>query len=176
MLKQLDINIISLNYGKHEFTWSIDKTFFDALEEPIIDNGSLNVTAILLKAETMITVDLAISGSVELTCDRSLEEFEYEFETSTKHFFKYNEEYEEISEEVTNIPHKLEKLSLAQLIYETIGIAIPMKKLHPRFVDEINEDDDEEIELVYSNKSEEVDHDDFIDPRWAALQKLKETN
>ena len=173
MLKLFDINNSSLNIGKHEFDWDIDNTFFEALTEPIVNKGQLKVVAKLLKSEHMIRVDLDISGQVTLECDRSLEEFSFPFETETRHFFKFANEYAELSEEVTNIPFNAEKLNIAQLIYETIGIAIPMKKLHPKFQDD---ETDEEIELVYSDKEEEeTDTKDHVDPRWEALKNLKET-
>ena len=172
MLKLFNINNSSLNIGNHEFDWDIDNTFFEALTEPIINKGQLKVVAKVQKSEHMVLVDLIISGNVTLECDRSLEEFLFPLETETRHFFKFASEFEELSEDVTNIPFNTEKINIAQLIYETIGIAVPMKKLHPKFQDD---ETDEEIELVYSNEVEETEAEDQVDPRWEALKKLKET-
>lgn len=174
MLKQYDINNSSLNIGKHEFNWLIDNTFFEALDEPIINKGNLKVVATMDKSETMIKIDLAISGEITLVCDRSVEEFNYPLNIETRHFFKFAENFEEVDEEITTIPFNAEKFNVYQLIYETIGINVPMKKLHPKFQDEI---DDEEITLVYSDedKEEKTVQEDQIDPRWAALEKLKKT-
>jgi len=54
-------------------------------------------------------------------------------------------------------------------MYEFISLEIPIKKLHPKFRDE--EDDNGEGKIVY--KSESKDDDSDIDPRWEKLKKLK---
>ena len=48
-------------------------------------------------------------------------------------------------------------LELGQYIYEFIALAVPLKKLHPRFKDE-EEDEDEDLstgKIVYSSEAEE---------------------
>ena len=45
-------------------------------------------------------------------------------------------------------------------------LAVPMKKLHPRFADE-----PEENQIIFSSKDEENNTE--IDPRWSELKKLK---
>jgi uncharacterized metal-binding protein YceD (DUF177 family) len=66
---------------------------------------------------------------------------------------------------------------VAQYIYEFIGLAIPMKRLHPRFEEEEQEDEDIEGILIYSTKKEgddpEDEEDEKIDPRWDILNNLK---
>jgi uncharacterized metal-binding protein YceD (DUF177 family) len=83
---------------------------------------------------------------------------------------------------VLQIVPETQYINVAQHLYDYIGLAIPMKKLHPRFVEEDQErEDDPEAEglLIYSTGSEgEEDEDDDdedgpLDPRFAALKKLK---
>jgi uncharacterized protein len=76
------------------------------------------------------------------------------------------------------IPRDIQKLNLAQYIYEFIGLSIPMKKLHPKFQDEEDEDDENETKLVYRSEdgkkdNKENEEGDGIDPRWNALKDLK---
>lgn len=170
--KQFDINILGLSNLTHDYEWTIDNSFFEALEEPLIEKGNLHVKATLTKSERMVVVDLDITGNVELVCDRSLEDFKHLLAIKSTTYFKYADEYAEISEEIINIPHNLDKLNLAQLIYENIGVNIPIKKLHPKFDLSEQESDDEEITLVYGNK-EPSENTEEIDPRWSALKNLK---
>jgi uncharacterized metal-binding protein YceD (DUF177 family) len=64
-------------------------------------------------------------------------------------------------------------LELGQYMYEFINLAIPMKKLHPRYQDEV--EDGEEVKLIYSSgtTSTDAESDEDIDPRWDKLKKLK---
>jgi hypothetical protein len=57
---------------------------------------------------------------------------------------------------------------LAPYIRDFIGVAIPMKKLHPRF------DEEESPDLIFQTQtSVETEDDNNTDPRWDALKKLK---
>ena len=81
---------------------------------------------------------------------------------------KYGDKWEEISDEVIMMPRDEQAINVVQYIYEFIGVAIPMRKLHPRFKDDENEDDD----LFYSSDNDDT-NDDSIDPRWGKLKDLK---
>lgn len=176
-LKLYYINILSLSNGDHCYNWDIDNTFFEALEEPIVEKGLLKVHVDLVKSERMIVTNFHIVGEVELVCDRSLEIFNFPIDTKNSIYFKYSDEYKEVSDDVIHIPQHHDRLNLAQLIYELIGLQIPIKKLHPKFSEEeIDDEDSEETMFVYSNspsvEDEEVE-EEKVDPRWAALKKLK---
>ena len=75
------------------------------------------------------------------------------------------------------IPYGADTINIAQHIYDFIGISLPMKKLHPRFR---NEDIDEDGLMVYTSVKEQESSEDLkeqeIDPRWAALGKLRMNN
>ncbi|RZK38870.1 MAG: DUF177 domain-containing protein, partial [Hymenobacter sp.] len=55
-----------------------------------------------------------------------------------------------------------------------IGLALPMKKLHPRFQNEADDDPDATTKLIFSTRpaDENPDDDEPADPRWAALKNL----
>jgi uncharacterized metal-binding protein YceD (DUF177 family) len=88
----------------------------------------------------------------------------------------------ELDVNVLQIVPETQYLNIAQHLYDYIGLAIPMKKLHPRFVEEDQareEEADTEGLLIYSTGSEadenedDDDEDGPVDPRFAALKKLK---
>ncbi len=116
-------------------------------------------------------MDFEITGSVELTCDRSLEVFDEPIHIFEKFIYKYGDRHEEITDELEMIPHGTATINIAQHIYDFIAVSIPMKRLHPRFRDEEIEEDGL---LLYSTDKETVEEkEQEIDPRWAALNKLR---
>jgi uncharacterized metal-binding protein YceD (DUF177 family) len=90
-----------------------------------------------------------------------------------KLIFKFGNEDKEIDDMVEMISHNRQVIDMSQYIYEFISMGIPMKKLHPRY---INEDQSDEGQLFYTSagsKKQVEDHVDETDPRWEVLKKLK---
>jgi uncharacterized metal-binding protein YceD (DUF177 family) len=93
-------------------------------------------------------------------------------ESKDKIVFKYGDEYQEMTEEIIIIPRDTATLELGQYIYEFISLGIPLKKLHPKFRDEA--EDDSEGKIVYSSgTSDDKKDEEDTDPRWNILKKLK---
>jgi uncharacterized metal-binding protein YceD (DUF177 family) len=85
-----------------------------------------------------------------------------------------------MDENVLQIVPETQFINIAQHLYDFIGLAVPMKKLHPRFIEETDEDEEDESEglLIYTTGTadEEEDDDDEdgpVDPRFEALRKIK---
>ena len=177
-LKEFDVEIFRLNEGKQTFNYELKDLFFASFEDSFQEKGNLKVQVILDKSERMILSEFIIKGSLELICDRSLEPFNYEIDTHQNLVFKFGEEFIEVSEDVIIIPRDLQKLNLGQYMYEFIGLSIPMKKLHPKFQEKEEAEDENETKLVYRSKdgikdNKESDENEAIDPRWNALKNLK---
>jgi uncharacterized metal-binding protein YceD (DUF177 family) len=183
--KQFDINIIKLTNGSHHYQFDIDSSFFSEFENSFIEKGDLKVNLELTKSETMIQAGFFIEGNIELTCDRTLETFDEPISVHENLIFKYGEDFAELSEDIITIPRDLPTLNISQFVYEFIGLAVPMKKLHPRFraeMEEALEDEETEGILIYSTGGDEEetedensipDEEDKKDPRWEILNKLK---
>jgi len=169
-LDKFDIDIIKLGTGSHDYQFEIGNSFFEAFGGEIINKGKGNVNVTLDKNERLIDVTFHLDLEVELTCDRSLEKFDYQIDETEGLIFKYGDEEGELDENIIIIPHNSQRINLAQPIYEFISLAVPMKKLHPRF-----DGEDDIDELVYTSKKEEKKEieEKATDPRWEALQKLK---
>jgi uncharacterized metal-binding protein YceD (DUF177 family) len=61
-------------------------------------------------------------------------------------------------------------IDVSEFIYEFITLAVPLKKLHPRY----EETEDDEPDLIYTSEDEDTDRENGeVDPRWEALKKLK---
>lgn len=171
-----DIEIYKLGNGKHQYTFEVQDTFFDRFENALIEKGAATVVVDMEKTDALIKMVFDIEGMYELICDRSLDSFMYPFSTIATVIFKYGDEPQELDDDVYVIVKGVQRLNVAQFIYEFISITIPMKKLHPRFQDEPEGD---EATLVYTSMengpSDEEESDPIeTDPRWLKLRNLKD--
>jgi uncharacterized protein len=170
-LKEFAVNIIGLSKKAHLFNYHLEKGFFEKYGTEAVSEGRFDVEVVLDKKETFIEVDFKISGKAALVCDRTLDPFDFPINETRKVVFKYGEEAQEISDEIVIITRDQDSLDLGQYLYEFIALAIPIKKLHPRFAHEAGNDQP----MVYStsqNETEEKENEP-IDPRWEKLKKLK---
>jgi uncharacterized protein len=182
-LRAYDIDVIKLKEGKHTFPFEVKDEFFKYYEADDWINGSdLTANVIVTKTASLMEADFDITGTINLTCDRSLEEFDHPMEVAEKVIYKYGPVEQEMSEDVFMITKDTPSINVAQLIYEFILLAIPAKKIHPDYLDEMDEDEfEEEGSLVYLSDEYETDEsgedeevpDKPADPRWEILNKLK---
>ncbi len=177
-LKQYEIPILKLENKRHEYEFAGDDAFFGAMEQELIEHGRFRATLILDKTETMLHLTFRIRGSYTLVCDRSLDPFEEPFDTTQKLILKYGDQPQEVSDEIEIIRWDTPVVNVARYLFEFISLTVPMKKLHPRFRQEEEGEEEAETEgkLVYSSKGEpdeEADEKPAVDPRWEALNQLK---
>jgi len=165
ILNTFKIDIFRLENKQYLHEFEGDNDFFEALDQNLIEKGHFKTTIVLNKNETMIQMIYTIIGSVELSCDRSLDLFDFPVNINQKMILKFSDHNEEITEELMLIDRNLQYINVAQDIFDFIGLQIPIKKLHPRFLeDEITYDslmkkfEDEYEEEDFDE--EEVDQDD----------------
>lgn len=170
-VKPLSINIIGLEKKVHHFNFELGDDFLHHYGQGYLPGGQFSVEVVLDKHETFIEADFKIEGTAKLTCDRSLDPFDFPIQQEGRILFKYGEEDKELTDEIIMISRDRVSLDLGQFIYEFIGLSVPMKKLHPRFKDE---DESNEGKMVYSSASDDyTDDEDEVDPIWEKLKKLK---
>jgi uncharacterized protein len=114
----------------------------------------------------MMTLTFDLNVGVELVCDRSLDTFIFPIEEKHELMVKFGEVDEELSDELLVISRETQTLDTAPYLYEFISLAIPMKKLHPRY------EGQDTPELIYQTEVTEEESGEKIDPRWEALKKL----
>lgn len=170
--KNYNINIYGLKRGAHSFDFEFNDALFSIDEFSMVEKGRGVCKVELERTETFITMIFKIEGSVGLVCDRSLEPFDFPINLENKLILKYGEEFDDSDDEMWIIPDTTQIFNVERNIFEFINVAIPMKRLHP----DLEEDDSDEITLVYSSEEAEEpleQKDEIVDPRWAALKNLK---
>ncbi|WP_296699557.1 DUF177 domain-containing protein [Algoriphagus sp.] len=181
--RTFDIEVIKFVEGRHEINFQIGDSFFQHFEDnQLVEKGDLTIRVKMNKGANLIEMDFNIQGSVRLTCDRSLEEYDQPLDINETMIYKYGSEEVEINEDVIMITRDTPSVNVAQLIYEFILLNLPAKKIHPDYRNELDEDDFEgEGGIVYFDEPEFEDEDleedqeekKEIDPRWASLKNLK---
>jgi uncharacterized metal-binding protein YceD (DUF177 family) len=175
-LKKYKIDIFNLPAGTHEYEFGFESDFFENFENSLINIGQGLVRVSLNKSETFLELNFEIEGSIELICDRSLDNFEYPVKIQKDLIVKFGEETEIQDDRIIYVPWNTQTIQLGQFIYEFMSLEIPMKKLHPRYSDDFG---DEQEKLIYSSENEmdsENPKNESIDPRWTKLKELKSTN
>ncbi|MEZ4900477.1 MAG: DUF177 domain-containing protein [Spirosomataceae bacterium] len=141
----------------------------------MIEKGYFKTHLKIDKSATMMLLDFDIEGHVELICDRSLDIFEEPIAIQERLILKFGDHDEQLADNIELIRQDAIRINVASYIFEYIALALPMKKLHPRFrtnEEEINEK--EESVLIYQTSIEpDISASDEENTTWAALLKLK---
>lgn len=169
-LKNYDISFSGLKTGKHEFKFEIDGEFFELFDtEQEFTNPNIVAHVLLEKHTTFLEFTTSITGTIELVCDITNEDFNHPIDNEIKVLVKFGEEYDDSEEDVITIPTSDHAFNISQLIYENVMLSVPMKKISPNV-------SDEDIKAVEQFGIVEEEKEEISDPRWDALKKLKDKN
>jgi len=174
-LNKYSIAYQGLSEGLHEFNFEIKDTFFEYLEYSEIRKGNLIAQVRLNKLSQLLELTIEISGTVETTCDRCLEEFNLPVSYSGRLFVKFSESEEDLDDDVICISPEDNEINLAHYLYESINISIPLKRVHP---DDKNGKSQCNPEMIKKIKEHQINApaEKDVDPRWDELKKLMENN
>ena len=168
---QFEINLVSIKKNTETFDYLIDNTLFENFDQEIVKKGNVNVHLDLTKTDLMVTMKFIISGNVNLTCDKSLEEFDEELNSTNTIYFKYGDENIELDVNLFQIDNKTVKIDVYSHIMELILLEVPFRKIHPNLRDE--DEKSEEGEILYQTDPDQDIEKENTDPRWDDLEKLK---
>ena len=156
------IPFVGLKSGEHHFEFIIDDKFFSDIEYSLINDANIRVGLILNKQDSMMILDFNIEGTIKVTCDRCLEEFDLPVEGNNKLIIKTGDIPYEESEDIVVISKDEYELDVAQYIYEFISLLRPMQAIHPD-----DSCDKAVLELLKRHATKESGN---VDPRWEALK------
>jgi uncharacterized metal-binding protein YceD (DUF177 family) len=159
------ISDIPMGKSEREMNFSSEDI---GMEEIPFEEGYLELD--FERLHDSVKVDFFVEGTAHLTCDRSLEVFAYPISRSYTVLFSV--EHKEDEEDEFSAERKLDlnrnKIDLSDLVRETILLDIPIKKLHPRFLDE--DGNPTKFEFDFGG-GEQPDVDDS---RWDALKNIQQ--
>ncbi len=164
---ELIIPIKGLGIGNHHYDFVINDSFFENFEPLNIREGQVDLSLDLEKESSLLSLHFYFKGIVKLTCDRCLEEYDQPVDGDFRLIVKYGEEFQEISDEIIEIPFTEHRIDLSQYIYEYIQLMLPLKHVHP---DDASGNSTCKPDML--EKLKELSKP-ATDPRWDALMKLK---
>ena len=172
-LSKYEIAFKGLKEGNHQFDFELDDKFFDKFENSEVKKGSLLAKVFLTKQSTLMILEFAVKGTVELMCDRCLDQYNQEIENKSKLFVKFGLEGEELSDDVIVISFDDHQINVAQFLYELVILGLPIKHVHPVKKGKSTCDPEmikklEEYLIVEDFKQNE----EPVDERWNELKKL----
>lgn len=131
-LKIFNIPFIKLPLSKHLFSYNIKDSFFNSFNNSPVHKGNLNVKLIFDKQqENLFILNFSIVGFVNVECDKCLEYFDLPIKNEQKIIVKLSSKNHVTSDDILIIPRTESEIHVAQLIYEFIILAIPLRHVHP---------------------------------------------
>ncbi|OIQ37084.1 MAG: hypothetical protein BM555_01450 [Crocinitomix sp. MedPE-SWsnd] len=172
------IRFSGLKEGVYNYGFEVGNAFFEQLDYSEIEKAQLKVKAVFEKKETMLMLNIELEGEVELMCDKCTDDFNLLVSGEEELIYKFGEG-ESDDEKIIIISHNEIEIDISQPIYEVTCLAIPSKRVHPE--GQCNEEMLNAMDNYLMVESDEVDDsadddsddNDEVDPRWAALNKLK---
>ena len=171
-LKEYLIPFVGLKIGKHQFDYQIDNTFFKNFDYDEYNAVSVKVDIVLEKKSTMLELDFKHKGTVNVPCDVSGEEFDLPIKGKLKLLVKFGDAFNDDNEELLILPHGEFQVNVAQYIYETIVLSIPLRRVHPGIKDGSLTEVIQKLESLAPKEGKTEEQKDDIDPRWENLKKL----
>ena len=158
----------------HNFVFEINKEFFDLIEYSELSNSSIKLNFELNKMSTMLVFKFDVKGSIELTCDRCLDEFSHILDFTETLFIKFGEEYQEVESDIIFLERGTNEIDILELIYQFIIVNLPIRNIHPDDADGNSTCNPKMLELIEgSNQEDELEQEEVLDSRWNELKKLK---
>jgi len=171
-MKEYTIPFSGLKIGEHQFDFEIDNTFFEYFEYNDFNTVEVALEALLYKKANMLDFTLSFSGIVNVQCDITNEPYDQPIKGTYSFVVKFGEEFNDEEEDILILPHGSHEVNIQQYIYESIILAVPIKKIHPGVEDGTLQSEilDKLEELRPGGNQEEKDNE--TDPRWDNLKKL----
>ena len=171
-LKEYLIPFVGLKIGKHQFDYQIDNTFFKNFDYDEFNDASIKVSVVLEKKSTLLELDIQHKGTVNVPCDVSGEEFDLGIKGKLKLVVKFGDAFNDENEELLILPHGEFQVNVAQYIYESIVLSVPLRRIHPGVKDGSLTEVIEKLEALAPKENKESVQKNDIDPRWENLKKL----
>ena len=155
--------------GTHLFNYELGNKFFKNFDYYDFLDAKLFAKLDLEKQPTLLNLKFSFNGEIEVQCDVSMESFDLNLETEHAVVVKFKDDIISTDDEVIFLPVGSHSIDVSHLIYETIILAVPQKKVHPGI-----ENGSLKSEIVEKLKAlkPKKNFKEKTDPRWDKLKDL----
>ncbi|PVW15199.1 YceD family protein [Marixanthomonas spongiae] len=172
-LKEFTIPFVGLKIGEHWFEFTIEKPFFEHFEYNEFNDAGVKLNVLLVKKATLLEFTLYYKGTVNVNCDVSNEPYDQKIDGQYRFVVKFGEDNNLEDEDLLVLPYGSHEVNIQQFVYESIILAVPIKKVHPGIEDgTLKSDILDKLEELRPKAKNENPEGDQIDPRWNELKKL----
>ncbi|MCL1821438.1 MAG: DUF177 domain-containing protein [Prolixibacteraceae bacterium] len=162
-----------LKEGNHEFGFNIGKPFFENFGNSLVEDGDVHIRLVLEKRTTFMVLHINVSGEVLLNCDRCLELYGQPIENTAKLYVKFDENQEDSGDDIIWLTPDEYQFNVAQLIYEYVITAVPLRHVHPHGKDGKRTCDPLMVEKLKEYRRKDIQEND---ERWDELKRLMNNN
>ena len=176
-MREYTIPFSGLKIGEHRFDFEIKKPFFEHFEYEEFNDVSVALDVVLDKKSNWLEFTLDYQGSVNVACDVTNEPYDQPISGQYMFVVRFGDTYDDDYEDLLIIPHGSFEVNIQQFVYESIVLAVPLRRVHPGIEDgTLDSEILDKLEELRPNFSEdeldETSEDDKTDPRWDSLKKL----
>ena len=125
------VKFSGLKEGIHLFDFEIGNKFFKNFDYYDFADANIKTILELEKKQTLLNLKFKFYGNVEVQCDLSMEMFSLELETGYNVVIKFKDDTISSDDKVIFLPTGSNSIDVSHIIYESIILAIPQKKVHP---------------------------------------------
>jgi uncharacterized protein len=175
ILNRYLVQFKALTTGKHIFSFDVDTAFFDEFENSEVSKGDLTVDLTFQKHSNMLELDFFIEGDVEVLCDRCLEPFTIPTAFEGKLIIRISDsiDEDEINDDIWYVNSNEHEVNLAQYIYESICLSIPLQRYHGILETSIDDCDKDMLEkLNQLSQIQDSQKESKGDNRWDKLKDI----
>ena len=142
-----------LSLGEHALEYHLDDAFFASYENPDLEglNCPVKITGSLLKANNMLTLNLAFDGLLDCQCDISNEPLSLPLTNAFQMIVRFGDAFDDSHPDLIILPFGEIEVDLSQLFFELVALSIPMRKVSPDLVSDDDDDDSLDDTMYLSN-------------------------
>jgi len=158
-----------LKEGIHLFNYELGNKFFRNFDYYDFLDAKLFAKLELEKQSTLLNLKFSFNGEIEVQCDVSMESFNLDLETEHAVVVKFKDDIISTDDKVIFMPAGSHSIDVSHLIYESIILAVPQKKVHPGIENgSLKSEIVEKLEALKPKKN----FKEKTDPRWDKLKDL----
>ena len=158
-----------LSEGSHDFVFKVGKSFIKDYEFFEARDGNLEIKVRLIKKTTLLSMAIAIHGFIDVQCDRCLEFFPLEIMFKGDLCAKFSIADGESDSDIILLKPEDSEIDLRQYIFDSIGLSIPWRKVHPP---DSNHEPSCNKEMLARLKEHFVTDEHKNNPMWDKLKDL----
>ncbi len=157
------------------FDFIIHRDFFvNYYPETEILDSDVKVRVNAERTAVMLILEMNISGTITVECDRCLDPCEISVETSKTIIFTSsgsNEGRQNEDDSIVSVSAETESIILNEYLYDFTILALPLRRVHDELEGEESGCNQEMLDRISKQHAIHTD-----DPRWEKLKKLKNDN